>query len=390
MGSCHSKAQGGDARASRPISGQGFPSSKSSYIPSHIPPPTYPMDHNMSCRVLRPWELDGEKSRGYRYIVYVNDNNLLNKRQQNAQDLILEIIQQYAAIQGLTVWVKCLDYLSEEESDADAEREKRFCKDVLATDSKSELIRMWDQRLYDVLPLPSARDEQSQQRRKTLESSEREIQDVIERIRNSKGLDDADAKSQIEPELVAALSRFNRGWKLDKFLVNKTQTFGKAPNIEAEGISKLQAQFFLQARAAYTSLDAPKDPYQLLQFIFSQTKYLVVFSTTFGTTWLRRERGHQWQKLDDEKSGGMDIIDHMPLDIDLLLNYGPGPFFGPKLMLGSIDPDTDRSSKRKDRSPMLYGEKCTRLTREEMEKCPCQTEPMSDQTTSPRIQPAQK
>lgn len=158
----------------------------------------------------------------------------------------MEIIQHYAEIQGLTVWVKCLDYLSEEEPDADAEREKQFCKDMLAIDSTSELIRMWDQRSNDTLPLPSARgDEHSQQRRKTLKASEQEIHDVIERIRKSQGLDDADAESQIEPELVAALSRFNRGWKLDKFLVNKTQIFGKAPDIKAEGISKLQAQFFL-------------------------------------------------------------------------------------------------------------------------------------------------
>jgi len=381
------------------------------------------MEHNMSCRILKPWELEGEKSRGYRYIVYVNNNNLLNKRQQKAQDLILEIIQQYAEIQGLTVWVKCLDYLSEEEPDADAEREKQFCKDMLATDSKSELIRMWDQRSNDILPLPSARgDEQSQQRRKTLKASEQEIHDVIERIRKSQGLDDVDAKSQIEPELVAALSRFNRGWKLDKFLVNKTQIFGKAPDIKAEGISKLQAQFFLQARAAYTSLEAPEGsvptvaihilPDEIPSSVFNNVRNYIATTcipltklVEEGGKTVRQDRytmqlislctargkcGPQWQRLDDEKSGGMDIIDYMPLDIDRLLDCGPGPFFGPKLMLGSIDSDIDRSSKRKDRNLMLYGEKCTRLANEEMEKCPCQTEPMSDQTTSPRIQPAQK
>jgi hypothetical protein len=75
-------------------------------------------------------------------------------------------------------------------------------------------------------------------------------------LRKSQGLDDADAKSQIGPELVAALSKFNQGWRLDEFLERKTQIFKKAPDVEAEGISKLQAQFFLQARAAYTSLEA--------------------------------------------------------------------------------------------------------------------------------------
>jgi len=46
-----------------------------------------------------------------------------------------------------------LDYLLEEESDTDAEKEKQFCKDMLATDSKSELIRRWDQRSKDVLSI---------------------------------------------------------------------------------------------------------------------------------------------------------------------------------------------------------------------------------------------
>jgi hypothetical protein len=316
-----------------------------------------------------------------------------------------------------------LNYLLEEEFDADAEREKQFCKDMLVTDSKVELIRMWDQRPCDVLPLHHARgEEKSQQQRKTLKSSEQEIHEAIKRIRNSKGLDDADAKSQIEPELVAALSRFNRGWKLDKFLVNKTQIFGKAPDIEAEGISKLQAQFFLQARAAYDSLDAPEGsvptvavhilPDEIPSSIFNNIRNYMA-TTCFPLTKLveeagktvrqdrytmqlislctaRGKRGHQWQKLDDEKSGGMDIIDHMPLDIDRLLDCGPGPFFGPKLMLGSISPDIDRSLKRKDGNLPLYGERCMSLTKGEMEKCPCQMQPMSDQTTSPRVQPAQK
>lgn len=139
----------------------------------------------------------------------------MNKRQQKAQSLILENIQLYAAIQGLTVWVKCLDYLSDEDSDADTEREKQFYKDMLAIDSKSALIRVWEDRPSNILPLPSAGgDKQFQQRRKTLKSSKQEIHDVIEKIKNNKGLDDADTKSQIKPQLIAALSRFNQGWML--------------------------------------------------------------------------------------------------------------------------------------------------------------------------------
>jgi hypothetical protein len=181
-----------------------------------------------------------------------------------------------------------------------AEREKQFCKDMLATDSKSKLIRRWDERPKGVLHVHEPEGENQsllflpiQQRKKTLKSSEQETDTVIERIRNSKGLDDADAKSQIEPELVAAFSKFNQGWKLDKFLTSKTTIFERAPDVEAEGISKLQAQFFLQARAAYTSLDAPEGsvptvaihilPDEIPSSIFSNIR----FSATSGTIWLR-------------------------------------------------------------------------------------------------------
>jgi hypothetical protein len=196
-------------------------------------------------------------------------------------------------------------------------------------------------------------------------------------------------------------------------LASKTQIFKRTPDVEAEGISKLQAQFFLQARAAYTSLDAPEGsvptvaihilPDEIPSSVFSNirnymaatcvpltnlveeagkavrqdryTMQLISLGTATG------RRGNQWQKLDDEKSGGIDIIDYMSLDIDLLLACGPGPFFGLKLMLGPIDPDINRSSKRKNSSLMLYGEIRTRLTKGEMENCPYQTEPTNDQNT---------
>jgi hypothetical protein len=205
-------------------------------------------------------------------------------------------------------------------------------------------------------------------------------------------------------------------------LTSKTHIFKRAPDVEAEGILKLQAQFFLQARAAHTSLDASEGsvptvaihilPDEIPSSVFSNIRNYMAATCvpliklveeagktvrqdcytmqliSLGTT--RGKCGHQWQKLDDEKSGGMDIIDHMPLDIDLLLDRGPGPFFGLKLMLGPIDPDIDRSSKRKDRSFMLYGERCTRLTKAEMENCPCQTEPVNDRTTSPGMELVEK
>ena len=193
-----------------------------------------------------------------------------------------------------------------------------------------------------------------------------------------------------------------------------TQIFGKEPDIEASGISKLKAQFFLHARAAYTSLDTPEGsiptvavhilPDEIPDSVFDNIQ------SYMATTWIplnklvekggkttrhdrytmqlvslctARERlGHQWQKLDDEKRGGMDIIDHMPLDIDRFLDRGPGPSFCLKLMLGSISADIDRSSKRKDKDHMLYGDGCTSVTKEEMEECPCQIEPRSGQSTA--------
>lgn len=414
MGSSCSKARGSDAETSQPIPYQ-ISSFRISRVPAQVQVPDYPIEHNTSCQVLRQWELDGEASRNYRYIVYVNNNNLLNKRQKHTQDLILEIIQQYAAIHEVDVWVKCLDYISDEGSDPDAEREKQFYKDMLATESKSELIQMWEQHAHNILSLPGVNVEDQ-----PLKPIEQEIDNVIEMIRNSKGLDDSDAKSQIEPVLVAALSKFNRGWPLDKFLPNQTQIFGKTSDIEAGGISKLQAQFHLQTRAAYASLAATEGSvptiavHILPERISSSTldnirKYIaatrIPLSKLVGQAGkaVRQDRymmqlislgtargngGHQWQNLDDEKSGGMDIIDHMPVDIDQLLEKGPGPFFGLKLMLGSVDPDMDRSKKGKNVA--LYGKKSTRLTKEEMERCDCQKQPIIAETVTPSIQPAQE
>lgn len=85
----------------------------------------------------------------------------------------------------------------------------------------------------------------------------------------------------------------------------------------------------------------------------------------------------------------MDIIDHMPLETDILLDRGPGPFFALKLMLGPIDPDIDRFSKRQNRSLTLYSETCTRLTKAEMDICPCQTEPINNRTTTLKIEPVE-
>ena len=64
------------------------------------------------------------------------------------------------------------------------------------------------------------------------------------------------------------------------------------------------------------------------------------------------------------------MINYIPLDIDLLLNRGPGPFFALKLILRPINLDINRSLKRKDRSLILYSETYTRLTKREIENYP--------------------
>jgi hypothetical protein len=106
------------------VSNQLFIATKTRHIPSQIQPPAYSIEHNASCKALALWKSEGANSRNYRYVIYVNNNNLLDEYQQQAQDLLLEHIQLCATIHKLNVWVKCLDYLSGEDSDTDAEREK--------------------------------------------------------------------------------------------------------------------------------------------------------------------------------------------------------------------------------------------------------------------------
>ena len=70
-----------------------------------------------------------------------------------------------------------------------------------------------------------------------------------------------------------------------------------------------------------------------------QDRYTTQFISLSVT---RGKYGYQWQIIDDDKSGGVDIVDHTHLIVKGLLTYGPGPFLGPKLMLGSIDGDIIR------------------------------------------------
>ena len=71
----------------------------------------------------------------------------------------------------------------------------------------------------------------------------------------------------------------------------------------------------------------------------------------------------------------------MPMDIEKLSSCGPSPFFAMKLLLGSIEADIDRPSKRKDSSLELYGEAYHQVTQEEMDECHCQKKQVDDQST---------
>jgi len=157
-------------------------------------------------------------------------------------------MQQCAVIYRLTVVVKCVDYILEEMLNAEGEVE--LYKDMLAAATKAELIWRWDRRPSNLWPL----QERSAERKEKLKSSQIEIENGINRMRQNTDLNDGDAKSHIEHALVAALAKYSQEWKLDKILNRKDEIFGNPPTIMVEATSKLQAQFLLQAQTAYVSL----------------------------------------------------------------------------------------------------------------------------------------
>lgn len=414
MGVCHSKSD-------REGASQGGPLPTQPARP--INPPCYEINHNGSCKALRQWEQNGGTSRNYKYVVYVNNNNLLDKSQKHAQEMILELIQQLSNIHdGLNIWVKCLDYLTATDADPTAEKEKNFCMDMLAANSKAALIQMWNNRPGDVLPIRKSPEEdpqislfftstkgRAQQGQKGLKSSAEEIDITIKRIQEHKELDDSDAKAQIEPQIVASLATFNKAWKLDEFLAKKTEIFSKRSDVEAQGISKLQAQFFLQAQAACTSMEGTEGsiptiaihlvPDKIPSTTFDNVKSYVGVTLNLVRNLLveaptkdaeRVDRytmqivslgtlangGTQWRKLDDLKQGQMDIIDHLPVNVPKLEDEGFGPFSPQKLLLGSVDSQIDRNAKTKDRTREIY--RFGRPTKDFMDTCPCQLSPRGD------------
>ena len=346
--------------------------------------------------------------------------------QEEAQDEILQLMKPIADIQNLKVVVKCLDLLDDSDDNAAAKAQKDFILDMLATDSKTKSIRKWRERGSTIFPvttpdidrfplrIPTSKPIHELKNKltpnKTLRTLAEAITRVIDKIEKS-NLDDNDDKAQIEPELVAGLSQFTQGWKLDDFLEKKTQIFAKESDVNAQSTSKLLAQFYLQVRAACTSLEdedgavprisvlslpdiIPRATFTTIQRYMKSaymplaqrvkeagkearqdlyTMMLISLGTVEGGA-----NGGQWREMDDQKSGGMDIIDHIWVDIDRLLQDGFGFYFVLKMMLGSIDSSFDRASDPKNKlNNGYYGVGAGRfpITKAGMERCSCQVLP---------------
>ncbi|KAH9225284.1 hypothetical protein K456DRAFT_59618, partial [Colletotrichum gloeosporioides 23] len=341
-------------------------------------PPQYAYnEHNEACRVLRLWVDQGGKSRSFIFVVHVINNNMLDSSQRIAQAKLLSHMQQLASIHGLRVLVKCLDYLSEIDDDLDAAEERQLYLDMLAAVSKADVVRLWDGR-------PAAA---ADQRVEELKTAEHRISAVIEKIRWNRDLGDVDVKSQVEPELVAALARFAKTWDLDEFVDMHEKIMSEPPTLNVSGILKLQAQFILQANVAQASLtsDNGATPTISISFVPDEIPNVTLINIkkqckalfaplarrvkesekalrqdlytmhliSLGTP--HSKGGQQWKELDDLGQAGMDIIGHLHLDAGQILLRGPGPLLGQKMLLGSVGPTTDRARAKQDSETGLYG-----------------------------------
>ncbi|KAK1447949.1 hypothetical protein CTAM01_17361, partial [Colletotrichum tamarilloi] len=225
---------------SRPLNGSQTDVDQN--LSTHFPltvtrPPGYSYnEHNEACRLLRPWAVRGAKSRSFMFVVHVINNSLLDRSQALAQIRLLSHLQQLAYIHKLQVLVKCLDYLSDTDNDPSAADEKRLYQGMLAARSKTEMIRLWDDR-----PPPASSPSPEE-----TTTAEHRISAVIDHVRHSRDVGDVDIKHQVEPEIVVALSRFAKSWSLDDFMDAHEKIMGEPPTLHAAGISKLQAQFILQ------------------------------------------------------------------------------------------------------------------------------------------------
>ncbi|KAJ0360099.1 hypothetical protein COL26b_014186 [Colletotrichum chrysophilum] len=319
---------------------------------------------------------------------------MLDSSQRIAQAKLLSHMQQLASIHGLRVLVKCLDYLSEIDDDLDAAEERQLYLDILAAVSKADVLRLWDGR-------PAAA---ADQRVEELKTAEQRISAVIEKIRWNRDLGDVDVKSQVEPELVAALARFAKTWDLDEFMDMHEKITSEPPTLNVSGILKLQAQFILQANVAQASLtsDNGATPTISISFVPDEIPNVTLINIkkqcralfaplarrvkesekalrqdlytmhliSLGTP--HSKGGQQWKELDDLGQAGMDIIGHLHLDAGQILLRGPGPLLGQKMLLGSVGPTTDRARAKQDSETGLYGAGGSQVTHEDMDACVCQ------------------
>ncbi|OHE90229.1 hypothetical protein CORC01_14479 [Colletotrichum orchidophilum] len=373
-------------------------------LPAHYPlaitrPPRYSRnEHNEACRLLRPWTMRGAKSRSFTFVVHVINNSLLDRSQTLAQVRLLGHLQQLAFIHKLQVLVKCLDYLSETNDDPYAANEKQLYLDMLAARSKAATIRLWDDR-------PPTASTPSPEETTT---AEHRISAVIDQVRRNGDLGDVDVKNQVEPELVAALSRFAKSWSLDEFMEMHEKIMGEPPTLNAAGISKLQAQFILQAQVARASLTSDNGATPTISVSFLPDDVPNVTLINIKKQWktlfvplakrvkeseksLRQDLytmqlislgsahskgGQQWKELDELGQAGMDIIDHLHLDAGQILLRGPGSLLGQKMLLGSVGPAADRAKAKRESEAGLYGTGGSQVTHEDMDACVCQTQGM--------------
>lgn len=99
------------------------------------------------------------------------------------------------------------------------------------------------------------------------------------------------------------------------------------------------------------------------------------------------EGGAQWCDLDNLKKGEMDVTDHLHLNLETLSSKGLGPWFGPKVMLGSVDHDVDRAAKKEAKNRGLYGTESFQVTVTEMKGCVCRG---SQHKATERVSPGGK
>ncbi|KAE9571006.1 hypothetical protein CGMCC3_g12953 [Colletotrichum fructicola] len=319
---------------------------------------------------------------------------MLDRVQRHAQARLLSHMQQLATIHGLRVLVKCLDYLSAASDDADAEEEKKLYLNMLAARSKAEIIHLWDSR-------PAAGVHQYIEEPRT---AEHRISSVIDSVRWHRDLGDADVHNQVEPEIVAALAAFAKVWNLDEFVETHERITSEPPNLNAAGVSKLQAQFILQAQVAETSLTSDNGATPTISISFVPDGIPNVTLINIKKHWralfvplarrvkeseksLRQDLftmqlislgsahgkgGQQWKELDDLGQAGMDVISHLHLDADQILLRGPGPLLGQKMMLGSVAPAIDKNRAKRESEAGLYGAGDSQVTVRDMNACVCQ------------------